>query len=229
MLDKLRFGREKMVAIKLKLPKHIAITMDGAISGKHGYSDVFSKVIDSIKQQMKLNIPILTFYILPESKKDDEYVSELAQFLDELRKNEILKKIKVSVLGKWYDLPIVESIKGIIEATKDNEEYFVNFCINYDGQMEIVDACKLLARKIISEKIDADAISKEVIKDSLYSSYFIPPDIIIVTGKRNYKTSLLLWDSSDSILHFSNKNWNDFDRSDIMDSITKFQKSERKL
>ena len=226
MLDKLRFGKEKMVAIKLKLPKHIAITMDGAVRGKNGYVDVFSKVIDAIKNQKKLNIPIMTFFILPEGQHDDEYVNSLSNFLNDLTSNEIIENVKVSVLGKWYDLPIVESIKGIIESTKDNEEYFVNLCINYDGQEEIVDACKLLARKIISEKIDADAINKEVIKDNLYSSYFIPPEIIIVNGKKNYKTNLLLWDSADAILFFSGKKWIDFDRGDIMDAITKFQKSK---
>ena len=229
MLDKLRFGKEKTVAIKLKLPKHVAISMDGLSKDKTGYKNAFSKVTESIKNQLKLNIPIVTFFILPENEKNEEYISELATFLDELKKIDLLKDIKVSVLGKWYNLPIVESIKGIIERTKDNEKYYVNFCINYDGQEEIVDACKLLARKIIAEKIDTGNINKQVIKENLYSSYFIPPEIMIVNGKRNYKTSLLLWDSSNSIIHFSNKNWNDFDRSDLMDAITKFQKSERKL
>ena len=137
-------------------------------------------------------------------------------------------RIKVSVLGKWYNLPnkIVEPIKKIIETTREHESFFVNLCINYDGREEIVDACKLIARKVRAEKIDPESIDKETIKDNAYSSYFIPPELIIINGKKNMKSSLLLWDSAVSSIYFSNTLWPDFSKGDLMDGIHSYQKSQ---
>jgi undecaprenyl diphosphate synthase len=136
-------------------------------------------------------------------------------------------KIKIGIIGKWYDLPnnVVEPIKKIIDITKEYEEFYLNFCLNYNGQEEIVDACKLIARKVEAEKIEVDSISKEMIKENLYSSYFIPPEIIIVNGTKKKKTDLLLWDSANSLIFFTKTLWPDFDKSSLMDAINDYQKS----
>ena len=237
MLEKLRFGKEKSLDVKVRIPKHIAITMDGIEKWRErntkadAYKESFSRVMDIIKYQVKLDIPLLTFYVMKEKKeKSDEFFEELSKFINFLLDEEFIKEkgIKVSVLGKWYDLPskIVEPIKKLIDMTKENEDYFVNLCVNYDGQEEIVDACKLIARKVMAEKIDPDSIDKSTIKESAYSSYFIPPELIIVNGKKNMKTSLLLWDSANSSIYFSNVFWPDFSKSDLMDGINAYQKSQ---
>ena len=84
--------------------------------------------------------------------------------------------------------------KQVIESTKDYDFFFTNFCINYSGHDEIVDACRLIARQVKAGKIDPNSISRETIKENLYSSYFIPPDLIIKNGKATI-SGLLLWDS----------------------------------
>jgi undecaprenyl diphosphate synthase len=133
--------------------------------------------------------------------------------------------VKVSVLGKWYDLNnrIVEPIKKLIEETKDYDNYFINFCINYNGQEEIVDACKLIARQISTGKTTIDAINREIIKDNIYSSYFLPPDIIIKTGQLKRTAGFLLWDSIYSEIFFVKKNWPEIEVKDIVEVIKEFK------
>lgn len=237
MLEKLRFGKEKSLAVKVKIPKHVAITLDGIDEWKRknekykeeANKKSFLKVIEIIKYQIKLDIPIITFSILNEGREyDNEFLEELSRFITYLIDEETMSKLKISVLGKWYDLPnkVLEPMKKLIEKTKDNESFFVNLCINYNGQEEIVDACRLIARKIMAEKIDPESIDKETIKENSYSSYFIPPELIIVNGNKNLKSNLLLWDSASSSIYFSNKMWPDFEKSDFMDAINAYQKSQ---
>ena len=136
-------------------------------------------------------------------------------------------QIKVSVIGKWYDLPerVVSPIREIVDSTKDYDKFFVNFCVNYDGHDEIVDACRLIARQVRSEKLDPESISSEIIKENLYTSYFISPDLII---ENNHEFSgILLWDSKNSIILFTNKEWHEYTKNDFLNAIEKFQNKNR--
>ena len=123
-------------------------------------------------------------------------------------------QIKMSFFGKWYDLmpDLVDVMKKFQSDTKDYDKFFVNFCINYDGQEEIVDACKLVARLVKADKLDPDSITKQEIKDNIYSS-FLPPDLIVsFTDKTE---GLLLWDSANSKLVFPRKPFEEFTKKDF--------------
>ena len=222
-------------------PRHIAITMHGiedwAKSNKASLEEANQKsffiIKNTIKSQIKLSIPILTFYLLPASMNEDteqfvQLINTTVLFFNELPGLELIhqNKIKISVLGKWYDLPdrVIELIKKTIEATKDYDDFFVNFCINYNGQEEIVDACKLIARQVKAGKLDPDNISKDLIKENIYSSYFLPPELIIKNGLK-MQSGLLLWDSVNSKTYFTGKDWPDFDRTVFMDAIKEFKKN----
>ena len=61
-------------------------------------------------------------------------------------------------------------------------------------------------------------ITKEVIKENLYSSYFVAPDIILVYGEKSIR-GLLLWDAAKSRIEFTNKPWLEFKLGDIANVI----------
>ena len=204
-----------------KKPNHVALTLSGlkAFARKHNvelpevYRHTFSKVNDILGMQISQNIPILTLYVLHTSVRDSKDFSvimdQLVKFFEDLAGNEMIRthKVKVSVLGKWYNLPgrVVEQIKDIIDETGDYDAFFFNLCINYDGREEIADACRIIARKVQAGKLEPDDISKEMIKESIYSSYFLPPDILIKTGANNKLKGFLMWDTTESYIYFSGK------------------------
>ena len=226
---------------KIKLPRHITLTMNGiedwAKKNNASLEDAnkrsFLILKSTIKTQIRLGIPILTFYLMPESmgqssESYEQTLDSIISFFTELPSSELINKnkVKISVLGKWYDLPgrIVDVIKKTIDATKDYDSFFLNFCVNYDGQQEIVDACKLITMNVKAGKIDPEMISKEVIKENLYSSYFLPPDLLIKNGLRKTTSGLLLWSSPKAKICFTNKYWPDFDKTEFMDAIKEYQK-----
>jgi len=232
---------EPFPGIKPKSPKHIAITIDGTITysrkGKISLQEAYAKAIEVINKiislQQKRNIPIISFYLL--GKRDinndnyQEFVKAIVDFFNNLKDHEAISsgKTKVSVIGKWYDLPgnLVDSVRSILDTTKDNDNFYANFCLNYDGQEEIVDACKLLVRQVMASKIDISQINNDAIKENLYSSYFVPPDIIIKNGYKKYTKGLMLWDSSYSTIYFSGKMLPDFRKSDFDSAIEYWRKN----
>jgi undecaprenyl diphosphate synthase len=231
----------KKDSLAIKLPRHIAITMHGmekwSLKNNLPYQDAFKKgflaMKNTIASQVKLKIPILSFYILEEDyDKDTEsygcFLDSISEMLDDLANSSLVNenKIKITVLGKWYNLPgrLVEAIKNTIEGTGDYDGFFVNLCVNYDGQEEIVDAVKILGMQIKSGKLDPELIDKDSIKENIYSSYFLPPDLMVKNGSRNETSGFLLWDSVNTKIYFTNKLWPDFDRTEFTDAIKEFQK-----
>ena len=57
-------------------------------------------------------------------------------------------------------------------------------------------------------------ITKEAIKENIYSSYFLPPDVVLVYGEERL-TGLLLWDSVNSRIKFAGKSFMEFDEGDF--------------
>lgn len=225
-----------------KTPKHIAITIGGhdqyckehTISAEEKYALMFRKIAEAIDLQVKHDIPLITIYALSSKVRElDDFsliMDAVGDFFTKLRAKDAIpmNKIKISILGKWYDLPgrVVEPIKKIVEETREYDSFFFNICLNYDGQEEIVDACKLLGRKITAGKLDSDSIGKDSIKDNIYSSYFLPPDIIIKTGKDHALHGFLLWDSTESHIFFSGTLWPEFDDDDIRNAIREWQREQ---
>lgn len=217
--------------------KHLAVTTHGIEKWseknkktiEEAYKKSFKIINMIIHEQVNNNIPILTIYLLPEELKQEEYyglfLDALINFINQLKDSDIIhkNKIKVSTLGKWYDIPgrAVDMIKKLLDNTKDYDSFFLNLCINYNGQEEIVDACRLIARQVKAEKIEIDNITKDTVKENIYSSYFLPPDIIIKNGKRK-SSGLLLWDSVYSETFFTEKYFPDFEKSDMKRVIDRF-------
>lgn len=219
----------KIGGAKKSLPKHIAITAEDAIKDKtieELYRLKLKKTEEIIAIAIKLNIPIATFYLTPLSIEKHEsfpsIVDALTGFFELLSKNKMIaeNKVKISVLGKWYDLPdrAVEKIKKIMDETRDYNDFFVNFCVNYDGQQEIVDAARIIGRMIKAGRLDPDVITKPLIKENIYTSYFVPPELIIKNGRKELN-SFLLWDSAHSLVYFTGKFFLGLNKNDFMAAV----------
>ena len=219
----------KSVKVYLRnLPKHVGIV---AIPESLDNLDVLVKNVQRVIQTtIRLHIPIVTFYIMPKNKKMDHsrYADYVSILMQELHNWSMLDtyQVKVSVIGQWYDLPgrAVEPIKKVIDDTQDYDRFFVNFCINYSGQEEMVSAFRLIAKKLEMRKLDSDMISGELVKEHLHTSYFIPPDLILIVRPRPSLDGFLLWDSPKAFLYLVNKSWDAFKTVDLIKGIKAYQK-----
>ncbi|MBD3309601.1 hypothetical protein GF351_00090 [Candidatus Woesearchaeota archaeon] len=230
---------ERIKRKKGMMPKHVAITADGMLEWSQKNDtpaeDAFRRSLliikSTIKSQIKNNIPITTCSMLHKGhEKDDKFaemVDGLSNLFRSLSKDRILhgNQVKLSFLGKWYDLParLVDAVKEAIEETKEYDRFFLNFCLNYHGQEEIVDACRLIARQVSAEKIDPGSLSASTIKENLYSSYFLPPDLIIKNGKEIIP-DILLWDHAGACIHFTGKLFPEFGKEDLDNALKYFKR-----
>ena len=174
-------------------------------------NELLKSIIDL---QINYKIPIVTLYL---SRKEDkpifeskiyEKINELFNELDEII---VKNSIRLTAMGKWYDIPTntTDYLRTLVEKTKDNESFFLNLCINYSGREEIIDSCKIMAHKVKSGKLEPNNITNEEFRNNIYASKFSQPDKIIILNKKRKLSGFLLWDSSESLIYFLEKNWNE--------------------
>ncbi|MEM4282459.1 MAG: undecaprenyl diphosphate synthase family protein [Candidatus Woesearchaeota archaeon] len=215
--------KEKIKLAFNSIPKHVAFDIEDGL----GEAKALKELIFSAS---KLRIPVMTFNLL-KSNHTSQQIDTLVEVLSELLQWQYLQEnqFKVSVLGRWYNLParLVEKIKELVAATKDYDKFFLNLCINYDGQEEIVEACKLIAKQVELGRISPEGITNGTIKEHLWTSYFIPPELIIKVGKAQSLDGFLLWDSAGARIFFANKPFGEFTKEDFLKAIEWTQKQNK--
>jgi undecaprenyl diphosphate synthase len=209
-----------------RLPKHVAFSGISSVCSV----DALLHALDVAKIVMGFNIPVVSFLVYPLQRSKaavSEDLDSLHEFFLRLSEDHFLSrhKVKVSIIGRWYDLPgrITDSIKAIIDSTRDYDSFFLNLCVNYDGQEEIAMACQIVSRMVRLDKLDPDAVTPELIKENSYSSYFIPPDMMIVSGDRRSTEGLFLLDLSNSVIFFAGVSWKSFDRHDLLRAFSYYE------
>jgi undecaprenyl diphosphate synthase len=146
----------------------------------------------------------------------------LKEIIDDKKIND--NQIRILVIGKWYELDSEkrEFLKEVMEKTKSYDKFFLNICINYDGQEEILGSVRLMIRKILAGKMKEEDLDFEHIKDNTYNSYFPPPEIIVEPGSAY--SGLLMWHSKGARIKFLDKNWLDMEVKEVEDAIAKLEK-----
>jgi undecaprenyl pyrophosphate synthase len=221
-LAKLKALLQKFQSEK-KYPKHVVINLFPVIFSEQAQKDELKRYYDLfdsvIGLQVHYGIPIFTVSL---GRIENIPPDSLTAYCDTLLKKSIENQINVTIFGKWYDLKgnLVEALKKVNNESNEFDKLFLNVCINYDGQQEIADASKVMLKKAAADKLKTDQITPASIKENLYSSYFIPPELTIEPGKRFSGT--FLWDTKDSQIVFLKKQVLDISKQDLAKAIEDF-------
>ena len=135
----------------------------------------------------------------------------------------LLVPAKSDVLPK----DVSDSIYTLMEKTKNNSNFTVNFAIAYGGQSEIIDATKKIIEMVKSDKLNIEDLDEESFKDYLYQKQ--APDLIIRTGGDHRTSNFLNYQSAYSEWFFLEKRWPEFNKDDLADIIQQFVSRERRF
>ena len=217
----------------MNILNHIAFIMDGngrwgEKKGKgrnYGHLKGVETVKKIVKGSIKLNIPILTFYVFSSEnwkrpEKEKKYLFNLIKRYFSIELNNIIYQgIKINILGdfKKFSSDLKSVLKKTTELTKKNRKIIVNLAINYGSKIEIIQAFK---------KTKGDFKIKNLEKN-LFTKNMPNPDILIRTGGYQRLSNFLLWQLAYTELFFLKKLWPDFNIKDLLKIIKKFKKIKR--
>lgn len=219
---------------------HLAIIVDGngrwaksigkirSYGHLKGYENL-KKIINYVNDNLDIKYISLFIFSTENFKRSKDEVDYLMNLFKKGFKEEkdiyIKKNMKVVFSGKKEGLSndIISIIEEIESSTKDNTGLVVNFCLNYGGRSEIVDACK----KIIDDKIDKNDITEDLFKDYLYNK--LPDiDLMIRTSGEQRISNFMLWSLSYSELYFTKTYFPAFTTNELLEIIDDFNNRDRR-
>ena len=147
----------------------------------------------------------------------------------ELRKKLMEKKIRVNFLGRINLFPedVYKAMQELMDLTKNNTDYQVNFAMAYGGREEIIDATKKIGEQLKAGTLKIEDINEEVFNKNIYSNH--QPDFIIRTGGDHRTSNFLIWQSHYSEWFFLEKTWPEFEKEDLIECMQQFQNRERRF
>lgn len=229
----------------LKLPRHIAIIMDGNgrwAKGKgklrvFGHHNGVLSVRDVVEGSCEIGLEYLTLYTFSSENWNrpklevmaimELLVSTIHKEIETFMKN----NVRLRAIGELSMLPekCHKELINAIEKTSVNTGLTLTLALSYSSRREIVQAAKAIALKVQEGRLTIDDIDEEIFESNLYTGYMPDPELLIRTSGEFRISNYLLWQIAYAELYFTNKLWPDFRREDFFEAIADYQKRERRF
>lgn len=230
---------------KAKIPKHIAIIMDGngRWAKEHGLPKIEGHragavvVEEAIKACLELDVKILSLYAFSTEnwKRPKKEVKALMMLLGQYLKSQLrrLKKNKIRLLisGESNRLPFFlrNQLQKVITETSKNSRLILNLALNYGGREEILQATRAIALKVEQKELKINEIDQKLFSRHLYTRDLPDPDLLIRTSGEQRVSNFFLWQISYCEFYFTPKHWPDFKKEDLVEAISDYQRRERRF
>lgn len=222
----------------VKIPNHVAIIVDGngrwatdkGLSRSMGHKAGAENLENLVLYVLSKGVKVISLYVFSTEnfKRSTEEVNYLMDLFIKKFKSTIKKydkkNIKVLFSGREKPLSdeVIKSMREMEEKTKNNTGGIVNFCLNYGGHSEIIDAIK----KIKADNIED--LTEEEFGKYLYNDLPMV-DLMIRTGGEMRISNFLLWQLSYAELYFTKVYFPDFNNDEFDKAVIEYSRRDRRF
>jgi undecaprenyl diphosphate synthase len=230
---------------KERLPRHIAIIMDGngRWAEQHGKAKAQGHeagargVREAIELCREVGVQVLSLYAFSTEnwRRSDFEVNTLFRLMskyihkeiDEIDKN----NIRVAFMGRWDGLPeqAVKDLKYCLDRTKDNTAMTCCVAINYGGRGEILDGFRRAHADILAGSLRIEDLTEDRFAEYLYAPESAEVDLMIRTSGEMRVSNFMLWQISYAELYVTPILWPDFGKPELCDAIVEYQRRGRRF
>ncbi|MCA5587947.1 isoprenyl transferase [Finegoldia magna] len=221
-----------------RLPKHIAIIMDG--NGRwatklnkprvFGHNEGMKRVVDVVENSLNIGIQYLSLYAFSTEnwkrpqKEIDFLMQILIKYIDDQLNKLVTQGVKINILGDISVLPekVIQKIEYALDSTKDNDKLILNIAINYGSRQEILKAVNTAIEK-------GEILTDDEFSNLLYTRKQPDVDLLIRPGGEKRLSNFLLYQMSYAELYFSDIYWPDFKLESLVDAIYWYQNRDRRF
>ncbi|MEU6999339.1 isoprenyl transferase [Nonomuraea sp. NPDC046570] len=226
------------------VPKHVAIVMDGngrwaksrGLPRTEGHKAGEASLFDVIEGAIELGIPYLSAYAFSTEnwKRSPDEVRFLMGFNRDVirRRRDELNAMGVRV--RWAGKPgrlwksVISELQTAEQMTERNKTLTLQFCVNYGGRQEIVDAALKLAGDIAAGRVKPGKVSEKSFARYLDEPEIPDVDLFLRSSGEQRFSNYLLWQSAYAEMVFLNRLWPDFDRRDLWEACEIYAKRDRR-
>lgn len=230
---------------KKRLPKHIAIIMDG--NGRwakkmgnlriFGHENGVTSVRETTEAAAELGINYLTLYAFSTENwnRPKEEVDALMNLLVKTIEAETptlaKNNVKLLTIGDTSRMPkeTASRLQQCIEQTANNTGLHLVLALSYSSRWEITEAIRNMVNDGQNGKLTAANIDENTINSYLATANIPDPELLIRTSGEYRISNFLLWQIAYTELYFTEVLWPDFRKDDLYQAIVNYQSRERRF
>ncbi|MFN4319130.1 MAG: polyprenyl diphosphate synthase [Aquificaceae bacterium] len=222
----------------MRIPKHLAVIMDGngrwarerGLPRIAGHYEGVKRTEELVDTCLDLGIKWLTLFAFSTEnwKRPQDEVKALMRLLEGyLRQNAHKlreKGIRVSFIGRRDRIPksLLKEMQRVESLRPEYERLHVFLAVDYGGRDEIIRTVKRL--------LEAGVDIKEESFKSFSDLGDVPdPDLLIRTGGEKRISNFLLWHLAYTELYFTDVYWPDFTKEELLRAVEDYSKRTRKF
>jgi undecaprenyl diphosphate synthase len=231
--------------VKEKLPKHLAIIMDGngrwarqkSLSRIEGHIKGIQSVRTVVTTCRELGIAFLTLYAfsIENWRRPVNEVSALMGLLQRYLRKELDKmlenNIRLRAIGNINSLPpdAHDTLIDTVEKTAHCDGMVLTLALSYSGRDEIIRAFRRLVADIKKKRIRPEEVSEETLSNYLSTKDIPDPDLLIRTSGEYRISNFLLWEMAYTEIYVTETLWPEFGKEDLIKALLNYQSRERRF
>ncbi len=228
-----------------RLPRHIAIIMDGngrwaqsrGLPRIEGHRHGVASVRRVTEHCARLGIEQLTLYCLSSENwrrprlELDFLMHLLEQYMIEERSLLLRERIRVSMIGNRDGLAAatLDEFDRTVALCSGNDGMRLCLAVNYGARAEITAAARSLATDARAGRIDPATIDEAMLAARLDTAGMPDPDLLIRTAGEMRVSNFLLWQISYAELWVTDALWPDFGAEHLDAALASFAARDRRF
>ena len=230
---------------KSRLPRHIAIIMDGngRWAKEHGEMRIIGHAngVEAVREALvaasEIGVEYLTLYAF--STENWNRPKEEIDALMDLLVNTIVSEVKslnengvrLSAIGDLNSLP--ENCRNVLKKgiadTANNDRITLNLALSYSSRWEITNAMQVLAEQVKNGELEPEQIDEDRIDEALTTKGIPDPELLIRTSGEQRISNFILWQLAYTDLYFTPTLWPDFDQQALQLALQDFAGRQRRF
>ena len=230
---------------KARLPRHIAIIMDGngrwakkqGLARMFGHKQGVETVHNITVAATKLGVEYLTLYTFstenwnrPKEEVDalmtllvDTIVKETPTLMD--------NNVRMQTIGDIDRLPegAKKKFLACIEQTSHNTGLTMVLALSYSARWEITEAMRKAVQAAQAGIVRPEDVNEQMVSSLMTTAQIPDPDLLIRTSGEYRISNFLLWQLAYSELYFTDCLWPEFTEEEFYKAIVDYQKRERRF
>ena len=234
--------RERGALLPLdKVPKHVAIIMDGngrwarqrGLPRSAGHRQGTENLRRIIRAAAEFGVQIVTIYAFSTENwsRPRREVMLLMRILEMVIDRELQELddegVQIRHIGELDGIEerLARKVVEACEYTRHNQRLILNVAFNYGGRDEIVQA----VQNIVRAGIAPEAINEATINSYMYTRDLPDPDLIIRTSGEFRLSNFLIWQGAYSEIYTTETYWPDFGRMAFYEALVEYGNRRRRF
>jgi undecaprenyl diphosphate synthase len=234
-----------MILDPAKLPRHVAIIMDGngrwaqehGLPRVEGHRQGAKAVREVVRGAREIGLRALTLYAFSAQnwQRPPEEVATLMQLLRDYvidERDEIMDNdIRLIAIGDIERLPsfVKDPLDTLMRESAGNRSMTLCLALSYGGRESIVAATRALCEAAARGELGPEAITEEMFAGALQTGGLPQLDLLVRTSGEERLSNFLLWEAAYAELYFTDTYWPAFGKAELYQALESYRGRERRF